>query len=231
MEVDDILRDFDNSTKNVSSQDIYSQLTSAMLNERMAPDLLPYRHNLLDQVLTRISNQQQFLLDSHEYGDINIDSGIITSDFKLQLMIIETEIERLNYLVRLYLRIRLSKLDKFSIYYINLTQTHNETKFLSQQEQEYVTKHFSLMRDLYNNSFLKKVPRELAYLDTDDGELSMIVTPDVEELVFVKVVTHKTIIVPLEDDDDELELVHDGIYVAKYNLLKKYLEIGEIQLI
>ena len=36
--------------------------------------------------------------------------------FKLQLMIIETDLERLNYIVRLYIRTRLSKLNKFTIF-------------------------------------------------------------------------------------------------------------------
>ena len=87
-----------------------------MINERMAPELLPYKQDLMSTVLTMMSNQQQYLLESHEYGDMNGDSGVLSGDFKLQLMIIETDLERLNYIVRLYIRTRLSKLNKFTIF-------------------------------------------------------------------------------------------------------------------
>ena len=70
----------------------------------------------MSTVLTMMSNQQQYLLESHEYGDMNGDSGVLSGDFKLQLMIIETDLERLNYIVRLYIRTRLSKLNKFTIF-------------------------------------------------------------------------------------------------------------------
>ncbi|CAH6720836.1 DNA replication complex GINS protein Sld5p [[Candida] jaroonii] len=226
MEVDDILRDFEKSTQ--KDQDLYKSLTTAMLNERMAPELLPYQQSLLEDVLSKISSQQQFLLDSHEYGDINIDSGIITSDFKLQLMIIETDIERLNYLVRSYLRVRLSKIDKFSIHYIDMISTNRDSKLLSFEEQSYISRHFKLMTDLYNGSFLKKVPQDLAYLDTDSG-ISMIVKPEIDQLVFIKV--NKGDIVLELEDDDELELIPGGIYIVKYSLVRRYVDIGDIELI
>lgn len=234
MEVDDILRNFDQEVQSKApkdSGDLYTQLTHAMLNERMCPELLPYDHNLLQQVLDNISSQQQFLLDSHEYGDVNVDSGIITSDFKLQLMIVETDIERLSYLVRLYFRIRLSKIENFTIYYIRLTSEDGDNKvnLLSKEEQDYLYKYMNIIQSLFNNSVLKKVPKELSYLDDQNGDLSMVTTPDVDELVFVKVETSKEITILYEDD--EMILTQDGIYVVKYSLISKYLEIGDVRLI
>ncbi|KAM9917905.1 hypothetical protein OXX59_009029, partial [Metschnikowia pulcherrima] len=109
MEIDDILADFERESRGptLTPEEIQQQLVTAMLNERMAPDLLPYKHELMATVLSRISDQQQFLLDSYEYGDSNAGAGVIGSDFKLQLMIVETDIERISYLVRLYIRTRL----------------------------------------------------------------------------------------------------------------------------
>lgn len=234
MEVDDILRNFDRDlqTSSVASQgDLYTRLTWAMLNERMAPELLPYQRELLSETLEKITNQQQFLLDSHEYGDVNIDSGIITSDFKLQLMIVETDIERLSYLVRLYFRVRLSKIENFTIFYIRLTSSEgdNKTSLLSEDEQDYLYKYLNILQNLFNNSILKKVPKELSYLDDQTGDLSMVTSPDVDELVFVKVETSKEITILFEDD--EMVMTKDGIYVVKYSLISKYLEIGDVRLI
>ncbi|EGV62943.1 hypothetical protein CANTEDRAFT_115944 [Yamadazyma tenuis ATCC 10573] len=235
MEVDDILRNFDTEVGQRSQKpkvDLYTSLSRVMLNERMAPEILPYQKDLLDEVLSRITNQQQLLLDSHEYGDVNIDSGIITSDYKLQLMIMETDIERLSYLVRLYLRVRLSKLETFTIHYIRLTGERDDTKatLLSDEEQEYLTKYMGLLQSLYNNSILKKIPRELTYLDEVESDISMVTTPDVDEMVFIKVLRDETITIPLEDED-ELQLEKDAVFVVKYGLISGYLNIGDVILI
>lgn len=58
----------------------------------------------------------------------------------------------------------------------------------------------------------------------------MIVEPGVNQPVFIKVVS-KTPITLLLSRDEDLELERDGIYVVKYRLVKKYIEIGDILLI
>ncbi|EGW33691.1 uncharacterized protein SPAPADRAFT_59059 [Spathaspora passalidarum NRRL Y-27907] len=222
MNIDDILQEFEESETPVTSN-IHNNLITAMINERMSPELLPFAQTTMTTALTAISNQQQYLIDSHEYGD-SVGS---TSEFKLNTMIIETEIERLCYLVRMYLRTRLSKLDKFTIYYINEEQ--EDSKLLSAEEKEYIHKYAHLLTQLYNNCFLKKVPPSLTLLDDTSGGQSMITTPDTNQHVFVKSVTSKPI--TLFIDNDDIELKRDGIYVVKYGLVKQYIELGDVILI
>ncbi|CUM65532.1 uncharacterized protein PRCAT00003178001 [Priceomyces carsonii] len=238
MEIDDILQEFEEKSKeqNIRSSkfqddNIYNSLIAAMLNERMSPEILPYQKDLMRKVLEHLSNQQQYLLDSHEYGDLNLESGIVSGDFKLQLMIMETDIERVNYLVRLYLRTRLSKLDKFTLHYINETSKES-SPLLSEEEKDYMHKHFKILTELYNNCFLKKMPEYLTYLDDTSGGKSMISIPDLNVPVFIKSVSKEPIIIHSNDDnDDDLEIVLNGIYVVKYSLVKKYIELGDIVLI
>ncbi|GEQ71006.1 hypothetical protein JCM33374_g4687 [Metschnikowia sp. JCM 33374] len=233
MEIDDILADFEKDTRGStlqSSAGLREQLVTAMLNERMAPDLLPYKHTLMARILKGIQDQQQFLLDSYEYGDSNAEAGIISQDFKLQLMIVETDIERLSYLVRLYIRTRLAKIDEFNMYY--LSRTANETdheSLLSQPEKNYMQGHFTILTQLYNDSFLKKFPKFLTILDDTTGGENMINTPDLDQPVFIRVICEETISLRL--GDDELELVKDGIYVVRYRLIMKYVEFGDVVLI
>lgn len=237
MDIDDILDDFAGTSAAKQQQPLYEQLVTAMLNERMAPDLLPYQHALLASVLGQLQDQQQYLLDLHEYGDTNMESGVVSGDFKLQLMIIETDIERLNYLVRLYLRTRLAKLDQFAIHYINETAEEAEAAsgrrqpLLSREETAYMHRHFQILTQLYNNLFLKKLPHFLTLLDDTRGGQSMVTKPDVDQPVFIRVVTATPILVPLGGEDDELELVQDGIYVVRYRLVRRYVEIGDVVLI
>lgn len=233
MEIDDILADFERDTRGSSIDsptDLRQQLVTAMLNERMAPDLLPYKHTLMARILRGIQDQQQFLLDSYEYGDSNAEAGVISLDFKLQLMIIETDIERLSYLVRLYVRTRLAKIDDFTIYYINKTAEENGGQsLLSDPEKNYMHGHFKILNQLYNNSFLKKFPNFLTLLDDTTGGENMVTAPDLDQPVFIRVVCNDTILLHL--GNDELELAKDGIYVVRYRLIMKYLELGDVVLI
>lgn len=227
MEVDDILRDFEADSAKPVRANISARLTQAMLNERMAPEILPYEHELMQETLTQIENQQQYLLDCHEYGDSNADLGLVSGDFKLQLMIIETDIERLNFLVRVYLRARLAKLDDYNLHYINLT-LDEDNKILSQAELEYLRGHFKILTKLYNNSFLKKMPEFLTLLDDTSGGQSMITAPDTNELVFVRIGGRDLTVSTLEED---FELVARGIYVVRYSLIARYIQLGDIDLI
>ncbi|KAI3406990.2 SLD5 [Candida oxycetoniae] len=240
MDIDDILKEFERSSSKKfekSSTNICQELTEAMLNERMAPELLPYKGSLMSTILSYISNQQQLLLDSHEYGDMNSGNGIISDDFKLRLMIIETDVERLSYLVRLYLRTRLTKLNKFTIYYVN--ESHNNSgdddneeeqkQLLSVEERDYINNYLKLLTQLYNNCFLKKLPNILTLLDDNVGGQNMITTPDTDSLVFVKCISDVPITVYM--DEEEMDLERDGVYVVKYSLIKAYLDIGDVKLI
>lgn len=236
MEIDDILNEFERQVRAPTikkSPNLNLQLVAAMLNERMAPDLLPYKTELMDQVRTEIQHQQQVLLDSYEYGDINAEAGVISSDFKLQLMIMETNIERIAYLLRLYIRTRLAKIDNFTIYYINRSAeegSENNLSLLSPAERSYLHKHFKILTQLYNASFLNKLPSFLQLLDDTTGGENMIATPYVDQPVFIRVVCAQPIVLTLEGND-ELTLSKNGIYVVKYQLIKLYIEIGDIVLI
>lgn len=227
MEVDDILRDFEKDTSRSARSSVSARLTQAMLNERMAPELLPYQQELMEETLSHIEHQQQYLLDCHLYGDTNADLGLVSGDFKLQLMIIETDIERLNFLIRIYLRSRLAKLDTYNLHYINLT-LDNESKLVSQAELEYLRGHFKVLTKLYNNSFLKKMPQFLTLLDDTSGGQSMISAPDRDELVFVRIGARDLTVSTVDED---FELVAGGIYVVRYSLVDRHVATGEIDMI
>lgn len=235
MNFDDIVLEFDNDAHKppVSSSEtsLTDQLIKATLNEQLSPTLLPYNHSLFDTVLSRLSAHHQLLLDSHEYGDTNSASGLISPDFKLQLMIIESDIVRFSYLVKLYLRARLAKIDDFTIHYINITAANPESNsLLSQLETTYMHQHFKILTNLYNSSFLRKMPLSLALLDDSSGGQSMVEKPDLDKPVFIRCVSLLPIFIHL-GNDEELQLVKNGIYVVRYSLVEPYLKLGDVELI
>jgi len=100
MDIDDILQEFDaGGAAQDASKDIQN-LTTAWIAERTAPEIMPFQTALVDRLTERI--RQQIELVETETG--NLDP---TSNFRL--ILIQTELERVKYLVRAYLRIRMHK--------------------------------------------------------------------------------------------------------------------------
>lgn len=109
LDIDDILRDFEREVRPKSAgeaqrkQQDLQELTQSWISERMSPELLEYKGELLDRVLQRVRGQIEFI----ETNSIELQKQ--EKDIKLQLMVVETELDRVNFLLRSYLRARLSK--------------------------------------------------------------------------------------------------------------------------
>lgn len=106
------------------------ELTQTWINERTSPALLPCKQDLLDRIMLRVSEQIEFI----EVNSLEMNPN---SDIKFQLLIVETELERIKYLIRSYLRIRLLKVDKYMEYY---KSSPLEIQNLSQTECKYLGK-------------------------------------------------------------------------------------------
>ncbi|ODQ81203.1 hypothetical protein BABINDRAFT_34054 [Babjeviella inositovora NRRL Y-12698] len=202
-----------------AKQDDLTRLMQLVVNERMAPDVLEYEEELLERILARTRLQIEFI-------EINSLELQLEKDIKLQLMIVELELERVNYLIRTYLRTRLSKIDKFTVY---ITKNGDMVKRLSPSEVSYMRKHFEILTTLYKKQFLSRLPELLQLLDDTGGGISMIEEPDLDKPVFVKVV--KTISHSIDVNNEEVELLQDGIYVLRYSAIRLYIMIGDIKLI
>ncbi|KAG0230689.1 GINS complex subunit [Actinomortierella wolfii] len=100
-------------------------LTQAWINERAAPEILPYEGEAVQGLLDRIDSQLAIIDDL----DAGSDSDIILS------IIYQTELERVKFVLRGYLRTRISKIERFGQYYLG----NNDMKSrLSPAEQTYV---------------------------------------------------------------------------------------------
>lgn len=227
MDIDDILRDFDRQTRQkplveskLRENDLES-LQKSWISERACPELLEYQTALLERILTRIRHQVEFI----ELNSIELQSHTV-KDIKLQLMLVESELERVNFLIRGYLRTRLRKIDKFTLSIYNNEQS---LKKLSPQELGYMDGHFKALSSLFNNQFLSHLPENLQPLDDTEGGISMIVEPDLEEAVFVRVLN--TISNAVLVGNEEVELDQDGIYVMRYSSVRPHIHSGDVILI
>lgn len=229
MDINDILKDLErNVTDGRSSkanqtqqkQEEYQQFVQAWISERTAPELLPYQQQLIDSILKRLREQIEII----ELNSIELESS--DADIKLKLLIIENEIERVNFLVRSYLRCRLSKIDKFSIY---INNNLDEMEKLSHNELKYMNQHFKILLELYSHSFLDRLPEHLRSLDDTSGGISMISEPNFNKFVFIRVVSDKAR--PVRFGDHEIVLDKDDVHTVQYKFIKIQLEDGDVVLI
>lgn len=82
--------------------DDLAALKQAWISERMAPELLHFERALVDRVLERIRKQIEYI----EMNSMDLTRG---TDTKLKLLLVETDLERIKFIMRGYLRARLAK--------------------------------------------------------------------------------------------------------------------------
>lgn len=125
VDFDDILREFErdarpneaNQTK-LKEEDL-QELTQAWISERMSPELLEYKDSLIERMLSRIREQVELI----ELNSIELQTQ--EKDIKLQLMIIESELDRVNFILRSYLRTRLSKVCTLKLLLSKINSTNS----------------------------------------------------------------------------------------------------------
>lgn len=202
------------SFKGITPVDDFNKLMTLWKNERCSPELLPYPHQLMKRILIRIQEQMEHLemlsMDFYEqnangHGGNRRDvphrnsNAPVNNNKMLPLLCMEAEIERVKFIIRSYIRCRLSKVDKYSIYLrqINEQFMNQENKedtvmspleeLLSEEEIQYHQRHFSLILNLLNESVLKYMPDELQAINDTEGSVNMVDEPDWNKFVFIKV--------------------------------------------
>ncbi|KAH3661611.1 hypothetical protein OGAPHI_006459 [Ogataea philodendri] len=223
MDFDDILKEFEASKRPGHNEDELraedlQRLSTAWINERMVPELLPYENELIDRVLIRIRKQ----VEQIELNSIELQTH--EKEIKLRLVVVESELDRVQFLIRSYTRTRLQKIDKYSLY---IRSNDTESAKLSNNELTYMERHLELLLELYNSQFLKNLPESLQAIDETGGGVSMIEEPDLDRPVFVKALADNVVDV----DDEEVELTTNGIYVLRYRAVMDLVKVGDVRVL
>lgn len=203
------------SVVGISPMEDFNKLITLWKNERCSPELLPYPHQLMRRMLIRIQEQMEhleilsmnFFEESNNGGNARkTQSNAPANNNKmLPLLCMEAELERVKYIIRSYIRCRLSKIDRYSIYLrqINDNFLNEEPEvddemdaevrispleaLLSTEEIQYHQRHFSLLLNLLNESVLRYMPDELQAINDTEGTVNMVDEPDWNKFVFIQV--------------------------------------------
>lgn len=193
------------------TQSFVQALTIAWTTERHSPDILPYKHALLEAANEKLRFQIEMV------ETLNIED----SKSAFRLVIVQTEMERVRFLVRSYLRTRISKIDRFLMF---CSREAAIVGRLSPVERHYAEKHQAVLERHLHNSFLRDFPEtgQLQKLDdTGAAGMSMIDKPDLHKAVFIKVVRDLGQRVKIGMEQIDLD-VH-SIVLIRYNIVQQYL--------
>lgn len=238
MDIDDILASVSGPTTAPSQLDL-QLLTRAWVTERTSPELLPYPSALITRVSDRISAQIARIEDLTSAMDPS-------SNFAL--VVIQTELERIKFLVRSFLRARIAKMDAFPLHYLALAgeQVGEETEgdeegtngesgrnpLLSRTELQYLRHHTALLEGHYKASFLGSFPGQLQKMDDTGGGISMVDAPDLDQAVFVRVLRDAgTVEVQGEQGTGDVELRRGDVWVLRWRVVREGVRRGDLEMI
>ncbi|KAF3911877.1 hypothetical protein AA313_de0209886 [Arthrobotrys entomopaga] len=217
MDISDILREFDAENAPSNSKD-YEDLLKWWINERAAPEILQYQDDLVERIMNRVRRQIETIEDQ---------TGNLDPRANFQLIIIQTELERVKFLIRSYLRTRIAKIDKHALHILS---TPTLRHLLSPSEQTYLKTHQALLNELYLSSFLKNFPENLRRLDDSAGGISMVEEPDLDSAVFLRVVRDVDIEIAWEGGET-VPMRAGDVYVIRYSAVKEAVKKGDVELI
>lgn len=208
-----------------SGQADLQALTRAWINERGTAELLPWpRDGLIDRVTALIKAQ---------ISTVEEMTGDMDPKTNFGLIIIQTEVERWKFLIRSYLRARIAKIDKHTLYYLSTPELQGR---LSEVETAYATRHQSLLHNHYLSSFLSSFPTQLQNLNDTAGGISMIGGPDEDGAVFVRGLGGRgedSVVIRARgrDGDGEIEVSRGEVVVARWADVREHVEMGEMELV
>ncbi|CAK3998380.1 dna replication complex gins sld5 [Lecanosticta acicola] len=193
-------------------------LTRAWINERSSPELLPYPTALIERCTNAVKSQIEIIEDM---------SGAMDPASNFTLVILQTELERVKFLLRSFLRARIAKIDKYPIHYRDHPGSEDQPT-LSPLESRYLESHSALLSSHYHSSFLSQFPTQLQKLDDTGGGISMVDKPDEDTAVFCRVLRDGYALRPVDDD---IELKRGDVWVLRWSAVKESVRKGDVELI
>ncbi|KAH9891473.1 GINS complex, Sld5 component [Xylariomycetidae sp. FL2044] len=221
MDIDDILRDVDPTSYAIPQETSDLQaLTRAWVAERSAPELLQWPS---DGLFERINNRIKDQIEKVEEM-----TGDMDPKTNFALIVIQTELERFKFLVRSYLRARISKIDKHTLHYLSTPSLQSR---LSETELAYATRHQALLHNHFLSSFLSSFPPSLQNLNDTAGNISMIDTPDLDSAVFIRLLRDTPVEGKGTDSDGSTDGTTSDIVILRWSDAKPLLDSGAAEVI
>lgn len=194
-------------------------LRTTSLNEHFCPEILPFQSAVVDNIRDLV-HQQTEQVDDEE--DENGDA------FSFEAQLKRMEIDRINYLLRDYLRARIKKIENSVLYIFKDSGTYD---LLSKEEQKFAVGFMDITEDHFKKSFLSQLPKRAQILEKD-GEVDPSAGPDLDKFVFCRVKNSiGSYAVGEEANDDPLDFEQGDIICIRYKSIQQLLKNEDVELI
>lgn len=195
----------------LNGQQLILKLQTIWTNEKFSKDILKYEEEFVYEIKQLIESKDEELKKIESEKKLNK---------KEDAELIELDLDRVKFILKDYLRIRLMKIDKF-IYYI---VKNDLTNLLSKQEFQFAVDLFKMKRNFFNDFFYKKIPQEFNDFKPYPENEQMIISPPYNNYVCVKSNTYEPIVIKMKDIasecDDTFVFNREEVYSLPYNLIK-----------
>ncbi|GLJ47098.1 hypothetical protein SUGI_0994560 [Cryptomeria japonica] len=195
-------------------------LKRAWRNEKAAPEILPFRRNLVERAREQIQLMEDTIAASAESG---------TDDLMLSLY--RMDLDRTLFLLRSYLRTRLLKIEKYVLHVLKSEELWNK---LSEAEQKFAQKCTDALQKHLEQSVLSRLPygyqsmlRQAISSEEDD----MVPEPKLDTFVFCKIRDAIGSVQMDEKGEDIVNLMEDDFFILRYKPIQRLVETGQIDLV
>ena len=217
----------DFTTKNYS--EFMTNLVTIWRNEKLSQTLLPYEENIINEVVSLVEKKEE------ELKEKKMDKNM--------KYYIEIDIQRIKFIIKDYLRIRLMKIEKYLFYLLKNNKinilSQNEIKFaaeLMDVKAAYFVQGLKKMNSLANNfyQFTDKNKTRVEKMQTISD--AMITKPSEDEFVIVQNISNSTIDLNIKEISSEFQGDFLSIYsgekcLVPFKLIEPYLQRKQVKII
>jgi len=218
---DDDFDDDDDVELSLKEQVIY--LTTAWRNEKLSPEILQYEDDMVEAVKEAIDEREAQIEDAEEEIAAKLkNSGGSKIECASQHWY-RKEVERIRFILHSYLRVRIWKVQRYTLYFLSDEESWNR---LSEAEQQLAAAYSSLGERHFKDCFLRDLPKK--YQSIDDRE--MLVIPDLRKFVVFQANEDRDNVM-IEGGKHHVNLQKGNIFVASYTNFKHLVYDGVVDLI
>ena len=217
----------DFTTQNYS--EFMTNLVTIWRNEKLSQMLLPYEENIINEVTSLIEKKEK------ELEDKKIDKNV--------RYYIEIDIQRIKFIIKDYLRIRLMKIEKYLFYLLKNNKidilSQNEIKFaaeLMDVKAAYFIQGLKKMNSLANNFYPFTDKNKTRVEKMQSISDAMITKPTESEFVIIQNISNKTIDINIREISNDYQGEFLSIYsgekcLVPFKLIEPYLERKQVKII
>lgn len=193
---------------------VLQRIENAWLNEKFAPEILPHRSDDVECML-----QQIFQMEENT-------KKLEKSDIRLAVH--KMEIDRIRFVVASYLRIRLEKIEQYTIYILSEEAKRSaDESYLTPDELKFAKEYLAGIETLFKTVALQHMPANFQRFETNQ----LMVKPNLNSHVFLRANETVRGIIIRGPTEQQIDLEAGSQHIIQYQPIAELVKKGAVQLI